>query len=566
MRCRRRRFILTALPALLGLLTVGSSPPGCAAAAAQTLPEFLRSRIEVGGESGDFRVGGERVLAVRALSAFYLQRDYRPAWTTPGGIVGPQVDSLLAVLREAPTHGLGGTGYHAAGSRTLLHRIRGASDVPAADDLAELEILLTDAFLVYGSHLLLGRVNPERVQAEWIANRRKADVVGVLEEGLMAGDLRGALERLAPTRPEYRRLREALAQLEGVRAQHRWDAVDEGGTLREGDAGVRVAQVRRRLLASTDAAERRLAAAPDALGESFTPALTDAVRSFQHRHGLEVDGLVGIRTVAAMNVPVETRIEQVVANLERWRWLSHDLGSRHIRVNIAAFETEVWDTGAVVMRLRSIVGRQYRMTPSFSASMTYLVLAPYWNVPPNIAAEDKLPEIVRDVGYLERMKFALLDAETGEPVDPRSVEWAALTGEEFNRRYHLRQDPGPLNALGEVKFMFPNPHSVYLHDTPDRELFQQTQRDFSSGCIRVEHAMDLAAYLVGSDPQWTPEALRAAVEAGVERTLVLGEPVPVHLLYMTVFVDPEGHVHFRPDLYGRDAVVLGALAAEPPAL
>ncbi|HSG47113.1 MAG TPA: L,D-transpeptidase family protein, partial [Longimicrobiales bacterium] len=401
--------------------------------------------------------------------------------------------------------------------------------------------------------------------AEWIANRRDADLVLVLEEALARRDLRSALAVLAPAQPEYQRLRMALAQLREAQAAGGWEGIDGGPTLREGEASPRVAQVRRRLMASTDGAERRLAAAPDSLTESFTGELSEAVRSFQHRHGLDEDGAVGARTLDALNVPVEVRIQQVIANLERWRWLPHDLGARHIRVNIAAFETEVWDEGRVAMRLRSIVGRQYRMTPSFTASMRYLVVAPYWHVPPNIAALDKLPEIKRDVGYLARQRFTLLDQRTNDVVDPATVDWPAMTGSEFNRRYRLRQDPGPLNALGNVKFMFPNRHHVYLHDTPQRELFQRTQRDFSSGCIRIEDPMALAAFLLSGDPAWSPATLQAAVAQGTERTIFLPEPIPVHLLYMTAFVDPEGHVHFRSDLYGRDGMVLNALAGDPPA-
>lgn len=545
-------------------------------AAAQDFPELLRNRLEAGRATGQFRADGDRIHAVRAVPDFYLQREYRPAWLSPAGRPSPRADSLLAVLADAHLHGLDGTDYHGE----ALGRLRGqarAGELTLPDQV-DLEILLTDAFLVYGSHLLLGRVDPVRVQAEWLANRRDADLAAILDRALQARRIRDALEGLAPTQPGYARLREALAQLVEARAEGGWEPIPAGATLREGESDPRVPLVRARLAASTDPEERTLARyegiASGPGGEEgavprdpqlFDAELAEAVRRFQHRHGLDQDGAVGARTLEALNVPVETRIRQVLANLERWRWLPDDLGRRHIRVNIAAFETEVWDQGEVALRLRSIVGRQYRMTPSFTGSMRYLVLAPYWHVPPTIAAVDKLPEIRRDISYLQRQRFTVLDAANNEALDPGAIDWAALSGTELNRRYRLRQDPGPLNALGNVKFMFPNPHNVYLHDTPQRELFERVQRDFSSGCIRVDRPLELAAYLLGADPQWTPERIRAVVAEGRERSIFLPEPVPVHLLYMTSFVDPEGRVHFRTDIYGRDRIVLEALAADPPA-
>lgn len=546
----------------LALAAMAASPGG--SLSAQSLPEAIRTRIEAGLMADTFGVGGNRVRSARDVPEFYLRRGYRPAWVTLSGTLTPAVDTLLTVLREAPTHGLEGAHRRAVTLDAFRRRIQRPGAPPRVWDLADLDILLSDAFLALGAQLLHGRVDADQVPSERISTPPPRDLPAILTRALDRGDVRGELESLAPPQPEYARLREALAQLRDAAARGGWPVVAEGPTLREGDVDPRIAAVRRRLASSAETREQELARAPGALLETFTPELTEAVRSFQHRHGLEMDGAVGGLTLEAMNVPVQDRIRQVQVNMERWRWIPQDLGTRHIRVNIAAFETEVWDQGAVVMRLRSIVGRQYRMTPSFTAPLRYLVFAPYWNVPPNIAAVDKLPEIRRDPGYLARLRYTLLDLRTDEAVDPWSVDWSAVTGADFNRRYRLRQDPGPLNALGRVKFMFPNPYHVYLHDTPDRHLFQQAQRDFSSGCIRIEHPMELAAFLLADDPTWTREAMATAAGAGVERTVFLGEPIPVHVLYMTAFVDAEGHVHFRSDLYGRDAVVMAALAASSP--
>jgi murein L,D-transpeptidase YcbB/YkuD len=357
-------------------------------------------------------------------------------------------------------------------------------------------------------------------------------------------------------------LRRLLAELRTVRASGGWGTVAEGPTLHPGEADARVPFLRHRLTMEGDLPPADTAGT--AGSETYDDALAAAVRRFQRRHGLEDDGNVGRGTVAAMNVPVEERLRQVVVNMERWRWLPDELGRRHIRVNIADYSVEVWEEGKVTLAMKAVVGREYRETPMFSAKMTYVVLSPYWNVPPVIAALDKLPLLRKNPGYLAAQHMVLFDAAKNTPVDPATVDFAAMTGSAFNRLYRIRQDPGPLNALGEVKFMFPNRHNVYLHDTPSRELFAKTSRAFSSGCIRVEKPLALADYLLAGDPRWTPERIRTVISQGRETTVWLNEAVPVHILYWTAFVEDDGVVDFRPDIYGRDQAVRRALDADPP--
>ncbi len=272
------------------------------------------------------------------------------------------------------------------------------------------------------------------------------------------------------------------------------------------------------------------------------------MRRFQKWHGLAVDGVVGPATLAALNVSVEKRIRQIEVNLERWRWLPQELGARHILVNIAGFELNVIENGQPVMTMRVVMGKEERPTPVFSGALTYLVVCPYWQVPSTIAVKDKLPQIRKDPGYLTRKKIKVFQG--GEAINPRTINWSEVTAKNFN--YRFRQDPGPKNALGRVKFVFPNPFSVILHDTPDRELFTRNVRTFSSGCIRVEKPIELAEYVMHGDPQWTREKILATINKWVERTVWLPEPIPVHLLYFTAWVDAEGMTHFRDDIYGRD--------------
>lgn len=524
--------------------------------------EALRNRVEAYRASGTFRAGGETLHARTALPAFYLARDFQPGWITADGRWLPRADSALAVLGEAERHGLDGEDYHLDALQSLSARVRQGQATPL--ERLDAEVLLSDAMLVYGSHLLLGRVDPTRVEAEWIANRREAQLDVRLNEALGTGRVRGYIQSLVPAQPEYARLLTALADLRRWEETGGWASVDAGPTLRVDSVSPRVAVVRRRLSMSTDPAERALAQRGSATPNRFDAGLSEAVSRFQVRHGLEPDGAVGARTREAMNVSARERIVQLEVNLERWRWLPEQLGTRHIRVNIAAFETEVWDQGRVAMNMRSIVGRQYRMTPSFNSTMRYLVLAPYWHVPPTIAAVDKLPLIRQDPGYVSQSRMTLFSAATNTPVDPATIDWTGVTGPDFNRQYRLRQDPGPANALGNVKFMFPNRHNVYLHDTPQRELFAQAERGFSSGCIRLENPLELAEYLLSDQLEWNPDRIRQVVAQGQERSVNLREPVPVYLLYFTAFVEDDGTVHFRSDIYGRDGAVLNALNGDPP--
>jgi murein L,D-transpeptidase YcbB/YkuD len=274
--------------------------------------------------------------------------------------------------------------------------------------------------------------------------------------------------------------------------------------------------------------------------------------------------VVGRRTRQALNVSVAERIHQVEVNLERWRWLPDDLGQRHIRINIPSHEGEFWTDGAPVLRSRAIVGRVNRTTPSLNSSIEHLVLAPYWHVPPTIAAVDKLPLIQADPGYVAASQMTLFDAVTGQPVDETTVDWRGISGADFNRRFRLRQEPGPANALGSVKFVFPNRHSVYLHGTPQKELFARTTRALSSGCVRLEGVLQFTEHLLSDQPEWTPARIRQVVADGIERRVNLRQPVPVYLLYFTAFVDPDGTLHLRPDLYQRDERVRSASVTPIP--
>ncbi len=273
-----------------------------------------------------------------------------------------------------------------------------------------------------------------------------------------------------------------------------------------------------------------------------------AIQLFQTRHGLVDDGVIGPETLETLNVSVEDRIRQIELNLERWRWMPKSFGKRHIRVNVADFSLEVIEDGESVMRMPVIVGTQYRKTPVFSARMTYLEFAPYWTVPPTILREDKLPKIKRHPDYLEEKHFQIISRENRDvTIDPLDINWSAVEASSFPGL--LRMDPGPWNPLGRVKFMFPNRFNVYLHDTNQSSLFDNNTRSFSSGCIRVKRPQMLAAYLLKQN--LGAERLRELLEATAPEQVSI-KPLTVHIQYWTAWVDRDGLVHFRPDVYFRD--------------
>jgi murein L,D-transpeptidase YcbB/YkuD len=333
--------------------------------------------------------------------------------------------------------------------------------------------------------------------------------------------------------------------------------------LKKGATGPRVEALLRRLVASGDMPAVESTAEP-AAPAVFDDTLAEGVKRFQARHSLEPDGSVGRATIETLNVPVERRIDQIKANLERWRWLPSDFGERYILVNIASFTLDVIESGHSVLRMPVIVGRDYRETPVFGADLTYLLLNPSWTVPPKLAVEDILLKVKKDPGYLAAKKIRVFSDWTDKAaeVDPTTIDWFELSAARFP--YQLRQDPSPENSLGRIAFMMPNSYSVYLHDTPEQGLFQRAERVFSSGCIRLADPIGLAEHLLAGEAGWDRQGIMDAIAKGVTRTVRLSRPIPVFLVYLTAWLDDLGIMHFQRDVYGRDAPLIRALAEPPP--
>jgi len=529
---------------------------------AADLTGHLRQRIRLQGNQSAADCQQERICGLQVIPRFYERRQYRPAWVQARDSL-PLLQSLVRSIREAGGDGLRVEDYHLPILEHLLRQFEYArnSDINLTPQFwVDLELLATDAFLLLGSHLLAGRVNPETIHSDWSALNPTVDMAAVLHTAIESRDVPGVLDSLRPPHDGYRILKDALRRYRKIAASGGWPALPDDVQWRLGSHDARIALLRQRLQWTGDLPGDT----PGDFPHLFDRPLQQALMRFQRRHGLEPSGRFDPQSRAAMMVPAGLRARRIEINLERWRWLPHELGRRHIRVNVADFRLQVIEKQEPVLDMRVIVGRDYRRTPVFSSSMRYLVIHPFWNIPTRIATRDILPKVRRDPDYLSRKKIRVFEdwSSQAEEIDPGSVDWQQVRARHF--RYRLRKEPGPDNDLGRIKFIFPNRFAVYLHDTPTRHLFQREVRSFSSGCVRLEKPLELARYLLQDDPDWSREDLEDAIRSGKRRVVPLSTPVPVHLLYWTVWAGAGEAVEFRPDVYGRDELLDRALRERPP--
>lgn len=546
------------------LLIAVISPASALSAADRTfreeLSDKLRNRIEAVAPIRDFVASGERIHGSPDIAEFYASRNFQPAWLE-GRALSDGAGELIDMLRNAEREGLEPEDYHLSLIESYASRLedqQGKGEDSLLPLWSDLELLLTDAYLLHATHLLMGRVDPVTFDPKWHVQRRKVDLLEHMEIALRAGRVKESLRELLPSSSGYVQMRSFLKRLLEFESLHAWPVVPEGPKLEKGDRVERVRMLRSRLLASGDLPEVETSDE-----DLFDQDVETGVRRFQERHGLEADGVVGRMTMLALNTPVQERILQIKLNMERWRWLPRNLGSRYILVNIAGYYLDVVEDDQKVLSMRVVVGRPYRSTPVFSDRMTYLVFNPFWHVPPRLAVQDILPKARSNPDYFrdEGMRVFRGWGIDAVELNPEDVDWENLRAADFNLRF--RQDPGLKNALGKVKFMFPNRFNVYLHDSPARELFGISERAFSSGCIRVEQPVELAALLLQADPAWNADRIRREMEGTAEKTVLLPSEMPIHLLYWTTWVEADGSIHFRKDIYGRDRLLQRALEKGP---
>lgn len=444
-----------------------------------------------------------------------------------------QGEQALLFLESADKHGLNPARYQ----YEQLSRLHSQLDTETQHAYDQ---MLTTAVLALLTDLARGSIEPLQADPHWQIPRDPFDPIAFLHKARQKQDLLTTLKEAAPAHTHYQTLKQALQH---YRQLSPWQPIETQTTLRSGDIDPAVNAIRARLLAENPHLEIHQHS------EVFDETLADAVRRFQQRYHLEADGIVGKQTRAAMNLPLEHRIDQIRLNMERHRWLPHDPAERYIMVNLAGFGLIAVEKQQIKLDMRVIVGQLKRQTPGFVSEMTHIVFNPFWHVPSSLARRDVLPRQQRDPEYLEKYGFQVFESIEGDrrEVDIKSLDWSVFSPNYFP--YALRQRPGPLNALGTMKFMFPNPWSIYLHDTPDRQLFSRAQRNFSAGCIRVEDPHALAVFSLNepSAEQWIDDILASGRNTG----RMLKQTLPVYAVYFTVWPE-QGQIKFADDHYQRD--------------
>ncbi len=480
------------------------------------------------------------------LREFYAANDYAPVWVD---IKGPlaRAGVLRNTLENAATEGLEPQTY-AVETLTRLWPSR----LPAS--MAQLELRLTNALLAYSVDVSYGRFDPQQVDPLWHITRPTVDPLDLLRNIVANEDMQAALQALPPSQPGYKRLRAALARYHEIARNGGWSPLAAGPLLEFGAYHREVTFLRHRLRLEGDLALR-----PIRDEEFFDRAVEHAVERFQVRYGLKMDGVVGPATRGAMNIPVKQRIDLIKLNMERWRWLPRQLGQRYIMVNTAGFELAAYENQEPQFTMWVIIGRPDWQTPVLNGKLHTVVFNPYWTVPRNIALKELIPKQRRNPDFFRKRGIRVY--RNGSEQDPRSIDWNRIDPDYLP--YILRQDPGPSNPLGRIKFLFSNQHEIYLHDTPRQTLFNQTRRAFSHGCVRVEDPLQLASFVLGTDYDWDEDKIRTMMAADERVEVAVKQPVQIYLVYWTAWVAEDGGVFFRPDIYERDQPNCTEAAATP---
>lgn len=500
-------------------------------------PEAIPQATLAAGRS----ILGEPLAYEPALTSHYeLHPD--PLWYTQAGY--PNRQKLLAFIAAIGDEGLLPQDYH-------LNAITShcGADSMTLELQRNCDQLLSDGFITLANHLANGKVNPTSLTPEWKTQTKPIILTPLLGEVAKGADPLELLASLRPKSAEYQALKAEIPKMRARLAEAPpWEPLAIKPAIKTEMEDTRLGPIIERLMYWGD-----LAKTYQSTGRLDTQ-LQEAVKRFQKRSSLDVDSVIGKSTLTALNASPEFRLQQLVGNLERWRWLPKDLGHKYILVNIPSFELKGVIDNQEVLKKPVIVGRNYRRTPIFSSRISHLIFNPSWTVPPKLAVEDKLPEIIKDPQFFAKLGITVYERD--RVVDVGGVNWRRLGKGNFP--FRLVQQPGPLNALGQVKFMIPNTDDIYLHDTSSRNLFSRAERAFSSGCIRVHNPLELAEWILG-EQGWDMEKIEETIAIGTTQTITVKHPVPVHLEYWTVVLDEEGKVSYRTDLYDRDAALWRAL-------
>lgn len=517
--------------------------------AAESVEAHLQQLLQAGAAG---ELPATETLDWPALQSLYERAGWQLLWSNARGEPqAPLQQELGHWIRASLQHGLDPSDYQSARLQQPFSAGAAMSPEPVLNDL-----LLSDSFMRLARDLAGVTPAAEEHDRLWRFQPRTLDAADLLLQAVEAETVGATLQALLPQSAEYQRLVEHYMKLLQQHRKETWVAPDlsMNGLLRTGAShpvivGVRELLIRKELL---NAAESSFE--PQ---EVYTPLVTAAVRAFQQQQGLEPDGILGHATRTALQRSPQQQLQQVRVNLQRWRWLPRDLGERYLLVRTGAYSMTLVEQDSVVQQYRIISGRPHRPTLSFESDVDHLIMHPPWTVPFRLAVEDLLPKQRQDPNYFARQQIEVLQKVDGswQPVDPEGIDWESLSRRNFP--YLLRQRPGPLNSLGRIRFGMSNPYSIYLHDTPQQTLFESTERAFSSGCIRVDEIEDLAQRLLGE------RSLEQALSTSRTHTLRLERPLPVYLVYLTVWVDEQQQGHYHPDVYGLDWQLQQALGPLP---
>jgi murein L,D-transpeptidase YcbB/YkuD len=478
------------------------------------------------------------------LQRFYTARNYQPVWVTP-----EPGSSLLEIaftfIASAESEGLDSHDYQLQQLQQLQQQA--SQSLPVA---IELEARTTHALLLLARDLSRGRFIATKADEDWHIPQPGFDAVAFLHEAIKTDRLQQSLNDLSPKQPSYQLLKQTLARYQILLNNHtEWITIPSTPSIHPGTTNAIIPLVRQRIAQAYAADGIDDYHIAPTTSEHYDDELVTAIQAFQAQHGLNTDGVIGKNTIRALNVPLDRKIRQLRINMERLRWLPRNLSERYVLVNTAGFRLTVVEKEKPVLDMRIIVGRDYRSTPTFNGRLSHMILNPYWNVPDSIARKDLLPKQQSDPSHFASLNIKVFPNHNrnGEAIDPDTIDWQAI---KHRFPYVLRQDPGKNNALGRIKFMFSNSFDIYLHDTPSKSLFQRDIRTFSSGCIRLEKPMELAAFALGK--QDLPEKFLADMESGQTTTVHLPKPLPIYLVYITAWIDEQEKLHFSPDIYDRD--------------
>lgn len=476
-----------------------------------------------------------------ALMAHYIRDQGTIYWVGTG-----RMTPFLQRLADAENDGLNPADYPIDG----LIALRDSIDPDDPFAAAQAELYFSAFFVAYAADLKIGRLTPQKVDPQQFRNRKTIDVLRVLTDLKTQRDPTAYLDSFESQNPHYQALKRMLRLYLAMAKSDVWPEVPQGDNVKPGASDPRIPAIREILILGGDHPG-------GGSGEVYDPVTVQAMQKFQQRNGLEAKGLIGKQTIVALNIPPEERARQIMLNMERWRWMPEDLGTYNYTVNLAAYELYEVDHAKIVDRMDVVVGAVATQTPEFSGEMSYVEINPTWTVPYSIATKEMLPRL--------RKNPSAYAADFDVFVNGKLASWGGINWNAYgsgNFPFTFRQHPGPKNALGKVKFMLPNPHNIYLHDTPSKDKFQQTARAFSHGCIRLSRPIDFAYTVVGGIAGWSKDKIDATIAAGKTVRVSLPRKIPVHLIYATAFESPLG-IEFRPDVYGRDRKLYAALFGKP---